>query len=220
MKKILYIIANSKIEEHSTCQRAARMFLNAFLENNPEYELETLNLYEDEIPEPNHRHFVSRAELVSGSDFEALAEKDKATVHRMAELCQLFKSADRYVIASPMWTLSFPYKLKQFLDCIILNTQTISISPKGVKGLLHDKERKSLYVQSSAAMYPFTTIELPLIGSRVNHGVTYLEDVFLFLGIKSIHPLLIQGTEIDDVGVELALLKGAKEIPRLLKEFK
>ncbi|MGL4337041.1 MAG: NAD(P)H-dependent oxidoreductase, partial [Turicibacter sp.] len=104
MKKLLYIIANSKEEEKSTCQRGAREFINCFIEKNPEYEVETIHLFNDEIPEPNHRHFVSRAELISGSAFEALEEADKKIVHRMGDLCNLFKSADRYVIAAPMWT--------------------------------------------------------------------------------------------------------------------
>ena len=218
-KKLLYIVANSKPEELSTCQRGARLFINCFLEKHPEYEVETLRLFDCQLPEPTHVHFVSRAELASGSAFEKLSEKDKQMVQKMQQLCQQFKGADRYVIAAPMWTLSFPYKLKQYLDCIILNEQTISISPKGVKGLLHNKVRKAVYIQSSASMYPFTTINIPLLKHRVNHGVTYIYDVFRFLGIHCLSPLLIEGTEIDDMGVELALAEAGSEIKNLCHHF-
>ncbi len=218
-KRLLYIVANGKPEAHSTSQRTARLFLNAFLQDHPEYQVEVLNLFETDLPEPNYHHFMSRAEIVSGSDFNQLSEADKQTVHRMLELCQLFKSADRYVVVAPMWTLSFPYKLKQFIDCVILHGQTICISEKGVTGLLHEKKRKAIYIQASAAIFPFTTMSLPLVGGRVNHGITYIYDVFRFLGIECISPILAQGTEVDSVGDEVAIVKAAKEIKRACKQF-
>lgn len=220
MKKLLYIIVNSKPEADSSCQRGARIFLNCFLEQHPDYLVEEINLFEDEIPQPNDHHFLSRAELINGDRFQQLNETDQHIVNRMQQLCDQFKSADRYVIAAPMWTLSFPYKLKQYIDCLILNDQTISISPKGVKGLLHTKKRKAIYIQSSADMYPFKMISLPLIGQRVNHGISYIYDVFRFLGIECIEPLLIQGTEIDEGGVELALAKASGEINSRCHLFK
>jgi FMN-dependent NADH-azoreductase len=219
MKKLLYIVPSAKPEELSSSQRTARIFINQFLEDHSDYELQELNLYKEYIPEPNYRYFVSRAQLVSGQKFEALNADEKKDVERMQELCDLFKSADRYVIAAPMWTLSFPYKLKQFIDCIVLNEQTISISPDGVKGLLNDKERKLLYVQASAAIFPFTAINVPILGSRINHGVTYIKDVFTFLGFKDVEKLLVEGTEIDDVGSEKAIEKASSKMKKLLKEF-
>lgn len=220
MKKLLYIIASSKPESLSSCQRGARIFLNCFLEKHPEYIVEEINLFHDEIPQPDHHHFLSRAQLINGDRFLELDEQNQQIVNRMNQLCQQFKSADRYVIAAPMWTLSFPYKLKQYIDCLILNDQTISISPKGVKGLLHTKKRKAIYIQSSADIYPFRTISLPLIASRVNHGITYIYDVFRFLGIECIEPLLIQGNEVDDTGVELALADAAGEVGERCDAFK
>ncbi len=219
-KKLLYIVANSKPELLSTCQRGAKLFIQCFLEKNPEYEVEIIRLFDCDLPEPTHVHFASRAELVSGEAYEALSREDQEVVQKMQQLCQQFKSADRYVIAAPMWTLAMPYKLKQYLDCIILNELTISISPKGVKGLLRHKVRKAIYIQSSAAIYPFTTINIPLLTQRVNHGVTYIYDVFRFLGIQCIHPLLIEGTEIDDIGVELALAEAGCEIKALCESFR
>ena len=218
-KRLLYIVANSKPLEYSTSQQVGQLFLNAFLQKHPEYQVETLNLFNIDLPQPNHRHFISRAEIVSGSDFEALSEDDQQTVHHMLDLCQTFKSADRYVIVAPMWTLSFPYKLKQYLDCIILHGQTISISEKGVVGLLQEKPRKALYIQASADMFPFNTMTIPIIKTRVNHGVTYVYDVFRFLGIKCIDPLLVQGTEVDATGDKQAITMSAKQIKQVCQQF-
>ena len=219
MKKLLYIVPSSKPEEISSSQQTARKFINQFLSTYNDYSLQELNLYQEYIPEPNHRYFVSRAQLVSGEKFEELNDREKKDVQRMQELCNIFKSADRYVIAAPMWTLSFPFKLKQFIDCIILNEQTISISPQGVTGLMKDKERKLLYIQSSAAIFPFTAINVPLLGSRVNQGVTYVKDVFTFLGIKHTHQLLVEGTEIDGIGSDRAIEKASTKIQKLVEDM-
>lgn len=217
--KLLYIVANSKPEELSSCQRVGRKVVETFLRENPSYKVEEIRLFDTYLPAPNHHYFMSRAELVSGEKLAQLTEQQKQDVHRMKELCQLFQSADRYVIAAPMWTLSFPYKLKQFLDCIILNKETISISEKGVKGLLTNKTRKMVYVQSSASMFPFSLIKAPFIGARMNHGVTYIKDVFRFIGIRHVQSIFVEGTEID-IGVESAIAKAIKKVPRVVKKLK
>ncbi len=62
-------------------------------------------------------------------------------------------------------------------------------------------------------------MSLPLVGGRVNHGITYIYDVFRFLGIECISPILAQGTEVDSVGDEVAIVKAAKEIKRACKQF-
>ena len=47
MKKLLYIVASSKLESLSSCQRGARIFLNCFLEQHPEYVIEEINVFHE-----------------------------------------------------------------------------------------------------------------------------------------------------------------------------
>ncbi|MDD2401880.1 MAG: hypothetical protein PHD60_06740 [Clostridia bacterium] len=42
-----------------------------------------LDLYKEDIPELNYKYFKSRAEPVSGEDYEALSEEDKEAVDRI-----------------------------------------------------------------------------------------------------------------------------------------
>ncbi|MEA4827324.1 MAG: NAD(P)H-dependent oxidoreductase, partial [Clostridium sp.] len=136
MKRLLYITVNSKPEEMSTSKTVGRDFVNRFIAKNPDCIVEELDLYNEDIPEINHVIFSGRAEPVSGAQYDALSEQDKKSVDRINFLCDQFLNADTYVIAAPMWSVSYPSRLKRYLDCIILNNKVISITPDDVMGLL------------------------------------------------------------------------------------
>ena len=81
---------------------------------------------------------------------------------------------------------------------------------KQYPGLLNDKIRKMVYVQSSGGDYP------ALLSRMVNHGLTYMKDTFLFLGIKSFIPLLIEGTEQSNIGRDKAMDKAMNELNNIV----
>lgn len=213
MKKLLYITVNSKPEHISTSKTAGRAFVNRFLSKNPDYTLEQLDLYNEDIPEINHKVFTGRAETTSGHQYNELSPQDKKDVDRINELCDQFLSADIYVIAAPMWSLSFPSRLKRYTDCIILNNKTIKISEEEIKGLLDDKERKMVYIQSSGGVFP------KIFNGMFNHGIDYLQDLFKFLGIKTFEKVLVQGIDDSDVGREEAMKKAYKDMEEVIDKL-
>lgn len=187
MKKLLYITVNSKSEELSSSKTVGRAFVNRFMELNPEFEIEEVDLYKDFIPRLEDKHFSGRSSCIDPND-NSLDEKTKKEVERILELSNQFKEADLYVIAAPLWSLSFPAPLKEYIDCIIQNKITIKISPEEVKGLLDDKQREMVYIQSSGGEIPW------LMRGVFNKGLNYVEDIMKFLGIKKFHQLLVDGT--------------------------
>jgi FMN-dependent NADH-azoreductase len=205
MKKILYIAASPKPETSSISKQVGRAFVTKLMENQPDCTLEELDLYTADIPLPKDCYFTGWVNLVSGAQYDALSEADRHAVTRMNDLCTQFQSADIYVIASPMWSLSFPSILKQYLDCIMLNNRLISLTDKGVNGLLGDRTRKMVYIQTSGGVYP------KLLYGQLNFGVRYFHDIFKFLGIKDFTPILVQGTDMQSVGVDKALSEAADD---------
>lgn len=201
MKKLLYITANPKHESLSVSKTVGREFVRRFLDRNREYEFEELDLYDMDIPEVNPRIFTSRASLVTDEDYHRLSEHEKYLAGHIESLCEQFIHADFYVIAAPMWNLNFPSRLKQYLDCIILNNRLIRISDNEIEGLLGDKFRYMVYIQSSGGVYP----NFP--DGLFNHGVDYVHDVFTFLGIKKFYKILVQGVDDDKIGRHKALEK-------------
>ncbi|HHY77153.1 MAG TPA: FMN-dependent NADH-azoreductase [Clostridiales bacterium] len=213
MKKLLYITANSKPEKLSASKTVGRYFVNRFIAKNPDYIVEELDLYTEYIPEINHIIFTKRAEPVSGAEYDKLSEKDKETVNRINALCDQFISADTYVIAAPMWSLSYPSVLKRYIDCIILNDKVIKVSPEEVTGLLDDKERTMVYIQSSGGKYP------KLLSGKFNHGIEYFEDLFKFLGIKRFEKILVEGVDDPDIGREKAITKACQDIESIIEKL-
>ncbi|MCT8978515.1 NAD(P)H-dependent oxidoreductase [Clostridium sp. CX1] len=213
MKKLLYITVNSKPEEISTSKKVGREFVIRFLSKNPEYRMEELDLYNEDIPEINHRIFTGRGEPVSGNAYDSLLTGEKKSVKRIIELCDQFLSADTYVIAAPMWSSSFPARLKRYVDCIIINNKTIKIYEHNVKGLLDDKERAMIYIQSSGGVYP------KLFNGILNHGVDYFQDIFKFLGVSNFEKILVQGVDDPSVGKDKAIAKAYKDIDSIVKKL-
>jgi FMN-dependent NADH-azoreductase len=199
MKKLLYIAASPKPETESVSKRAGREFVTRCAANIPDCTVEELDLYTSFIPLPRQTYFTGWVELVTGAQYDVLSDDDKRAVTRMNDLCTQFEAADIYVIASPMWSLSYPSILKQYLDCIMLNNRLIRLSDTGVDGLLGSKQRKMVYIQSSGGIYP------KLLYKQLNFGIRYFHDIFKFLGIRDFSRVLIQGTDMTGVGVEKAL---------------
>lgn len=213
MKKLLYIAVNSKPEELSTSKTVGREFVTRFLKRNTDYELLELDIYNVDIPELKYQHFKSRAELVTGQDYDSLSEEDKKIVDRIDELCNQFLSADTYVIAAPMWSVTFPSRLKRYIDCVILNNRVIKINDDKVQGLLDDKERNMIYIQSSGGVYP------KILGSSINHGVHYLQSVFKFLGMKRFYSILVEGVDMASVGKDKAIEKAFSEMDDVIAKL-
>jgi FMN-dependent NADH-azoreductase len=213
LKKLLYIPVNSKPEAASVSKTVGREFVKRFLANDPEYRMEELDLYKEEIPEVNYKLFTGRAETVSGAAYNALSEQDKKAVNRINALCNQFLSADTYVIAAPMWSVSYPAILKQYLDCIILNNKVIKVSPEGAKGLLDDKERHMVYIQSSGGVYP------KIFNGKFNHGVDYFHDIFKFLGVSKFEKILVQGVDMPSIGKEEAIKMAYEDIDDVVRKL-
>lgn len=188
MKKLLYISVNSKPEELSASKTVARAFINEFVNRYPEFEVKELDLYKEHIPRLEYKYFEKRSCLVSEEAFNKLSKEDQEEVHKIVKLCDEFKEADVYVIAAPMWSLSFPAPLKEYLDCVIQDGKTIQISEDKINGLLDDKVRGMVYIQSSGAHIPWG------LGMILNKGIHYVESTVKAMGIKRFKELLVDGT--------------------------
>lgn len=188
MKKLLYITVNSKPEELSASKTVGRQLVNRFITKHSDFELEELDLYNCHIPRLEYEYFENRNCMIKEEDFNKLNEKQKSEVHKLVQLADQFKAADFYVIAAPMWSLSFPSPLKEYLDCIIMEGKTIHIENDSIEGLLNDKPRGMIYVQSSGGSIPWY---LKIV---MNKGLNYVHDIMKFIGIKRFEELLVDGT--------------------------
>ncbi|MBP3932181.1 MAG: NAD(P)H-dependent oxidoreductase [Peptostreptococcaceae bacterium] len=214
MKKLLYITVNSKPEELSSSKTVGRAFVNKFLEEHNDFEIEEIDLYDINIPRLQYRYFEKRNTLINEDARNDLNEKDKKDVEKIISLCDQFRSADVYVIAAPMWSLSFPAPLKEYLDCIVQDDKTIKVTESKMEGLLSDKPRSVVYIQSSGANIPW------ILRPVFNKGLNYVEDIMKAMGIKQFKELLVDGTGFTEEERKEAVNRAIEEIDDIIKHIK
>ena len=213
-KKLLYITVNSKPEKLSSSKTVARLFIQKFIEKNPDFEVEEVDLYKEHIPRLQYEYFVGKNALVEKEALNQLDDASKKEIEKINQLCEQFISARVYVIAAPMWSLSFPAPLKEYFDCIIQDKKTISFENKKPKGLLNDLDRSLVYIQSSGGKIP--AYARPIL----NKGVNYIKFIAKFIGIKKVKELLVDSTGTTEEERKAAIEKANNEIDNILKCLK
>ena len=213
-KKLLYITVNSKPEKLSSSKTVARLFIQKFMEKNPDFEVDEVDLYKEHIPRLQYEYFVGKNALVEKEALNQLDDASKKEIKKINQLCEQFISARVYVIAAPMWNLSFPAPLKEYFDCIIQDEKTISFENKKPKGLLNDLDRSLVYIQSSGGKIP--AYPRPIL----NKGVNYIKFIAKFIGIKKFKELLVDSTGTTEEERKAAIEKANNEIDNILKSLK
>lgn len=212
MKKLLYITANPKPEEESSCRKVSSIFVDEFLKRHLEYDLVELDLYKTHIPVITHKIFPMRntpADIHSSD----LSKSEKENLKIINQLASQFLECDIYVIAAPMWNLFFPSILKTYIDCIVQCEKLIKVTPSEIRGLLDDIDRKMIYIQSSGGKFS------NLFTSKLNYGVHYLHDLFKYLGVKKFETLLIENTGFTPEEELCAIEKAINSIPKIIDKF-
>lgn len=213
MKKLLYITANTKPEDISSSKTVGRRLVNAIVEKNPDVEVDELDLYDEHIPQLKYIYFESRSTIINSDARAKLTEKEQGEVNQIIELCDQFRDKDIYVLAAPMWSLSFPSPVKEYIDCIVQTGKTIAFKDNKPHGLLEDKDRVFIYVQSSGANIPW------FLKPILNKGLNYVLDIMKFLGIKRTEELLVDGTGTTEEERQEAIAKATEKIEGLVESL-
>ncbi len=212
MKKLLYITCNSKPESLSASKTVGRAFVNKFCNKYSEFKVEELDLYKEHIPRLEYEYFEDRNCVVNEKAASKLSENQQKEVHKIVKLCDQFIEADVYVIAAPMWNLSFPAPLKEYVDCIVQAHKTVNFPENGGKpeGLLNDKNRTVIYIQSSGGNIAW------LMRPMLNKGLDYIEDIMKFIGINNFERLLVDSTGTTEEERKSAIDKAIDKIDMVI----
>lgn len=189
----------------------ARKFINKFLERNGDFKVEEVDLYKEHIPRLEYQYFKDRNCVITEEDAKKLPEKDQKEIRKIRDLCDQFISAQMYVIAAPMWSLSFPAPLKEYIDCIVQEEKTISFEKgKKPKGLLDDKERAVVYIQSSGGNIPW------ILDPIMDKGENYVAQIMKAMGIKNVQELKVDATGTTEEERENAIREAEEKIDSIL----
>ena len=210
MKKVLYITANSKPEEMSSSKTVGRRLVNTILEKVSGAKLSELDLYKDHIPQLRYEYFEGRNAIINTDARKKLPRKEQKEVKQIISLCDQFVDTDIYVLAAPMWSMSFPSPVKEYFDCVIQGDKTVTFEGKKPHGLLNNKDRIFIYVQASGANIPW------LIRPALNKGLNYIHDIVKFMGVNRFEELLVDGTGTTEEERQAAIEKATEKIEDLV----
>lgn len=191
--KILFVNSCVRDEESRTLE-LADVLIDQLSKRNPEANIESVNLMDEDVQYLNKKMLNERVALTSKRDFS----------NKMFRYAQTFANADLIIIAAPYWDLSFPAVLKAYFEQVTVNGIVFRYNENGMPvGLC--KADRLLYVTTSGGY----------IGN-MNYGYDYVKALCSMYGIKETRCITAEGLDIIGNDVS-ALLKDAKaKIPEIL----
>ncbi len=184
MSKLLYIQASPRIQRsHSIA--VADAFVGSYEQEHAGDEVVTLNLFEASIPNFDGLAVQAKYTILHGKSHSKEEQQAWKNVERVIEQ---FTSADKYVLAVPMWNFSIPYRFKQYIDILVQPGYTFSYSQdKGYEGLVIGKPLLAVYARGGE--YP--------AGSEAeafDFQTRYVDLIFGFMGFKDMRSVVVDPT--------------------------
>jgi len=183
MARLLYIESSPR-KERSKSIEVSKAFIESYKSEHPSDEVVTLDLWEKELPAFDGYTIDAKYQVLHGQGFDA---NQKAAWQAVVDVCDEFKSADKYLISLPMWNFGIPYKLKHYIDVLAQPGQTFSFDPaSGYSGLVTGKPVAVVYARGGA------------YGSDQAKGMDlqkgYMDLLLGFIGFKEIHSIMVEPT--------------------------
>ena len=185
MSKLLYIKASPRGAD-SKSSAVADAYLSTLRERLPDLSVDTIDLSQERLPDFDGDKVAAKMAVIAGQTNEG---RRKTAWDEIVQVASRFISADRYLLAVPMWNGGIPYRLKQYIDVIHQPGLLWGLDPqKGYFGLL--KNKKAVLALTSGAYGP----SMPSPAFGIDHHSTYLKDWLNQAGVTDIEEIRFQPT--------------------------
>lgn len=184
MHQLLYIEASPR-KKRSASIEVAHAYLEAFHQKHPDAHIETIDLWNKELPRFDGDIIDAKYAIMHG---QSHTEAERKAWRGVEQVIAEFKNADRYLFSIPMWNFGIPYPLKHYFDLLVQPSYTFSFSPStGYEGLVKGKPAVLVYARGGA--YGAGTG-----GESLDHQKTYMETILKFIGFTDIQSIVIEPT--------------------------
>jgi FMN-dependent NADH-azoreductase len=184
MSNILYIKASPRTgRSHSVA--VADGFVESYRQTHPNDEIQTVDIFQKSLPVFDLAAVTAKYKIMHGQNH---SEQDRRVWAEVVSVIEEFKSADKYVLAVPMWNFSIPYRLKQYIDILVQPTCTFSVTEDGsYQGLVKDKPIFIAYARGGEYKSGSDSEAFDL-------QKRYLELILAFIGFSNIHSVVVEPT--------------------------
>ena len=180
MAKLLYVQASPR-KERSKSNQVAAAFLESYKQSNPGDTIETLNVFEADLPSFDGLTVQAKYTIMHGKEHTA---EERRAWDAVETIIEKFKSADKYVISLPMWNFGIPYRLKQYIDILVQPGYTFTVGDSGYEGLVKGKPVVVIYARGGAY----------LDAVAYDKQKPYMEQILGFMGFEDIRSIVVEPT--------------------------
>jgi len=184
MSRVLYIQASPR-GKRSHCITVADAFVETYKRKHPDDDIVTLNVFDASIPNFDGPAVQAKYTILHGKSH---SKEELQAWKEVEKVIEQFSSADKYVLAVPMWNFSIPYRLKQYIDLLVQPGYTFSYSKDiGYRGLVVGKPMLVVYARGGE--YPVGTET-----EAFDLQTKYIELIFGFMGFEDICSVVVEPT--------------------------
>ena len=210
MANLLYIKASPRTgRSHSIA--TADAFVDSYLQANQNDNITTIDIFKKPLPAFDFKAASAKYKIMHNEEH---SPEDRQIWGEIVSVIDEFKSADKYIMAVPMWNFSIPYRLKQYIDVIVQPGYTFTITEDGnYEGLVTGKPVFITYARGGE--YPPETNK-----EAFDLQKKYLELILAFIGFSDIRSVVVEPTLAGGVDITKQRLAEAIEKARkIAKEF-
>ncbi|GAB2551945.1 FMN-dependent NADH-azoreductase [Nocardia heshunensis] len=154
MTTLLHVNASAR-GAHSQSRALAQTFIDGLSARDPELTVDTLDLFDAELPDFGTHAAEAKLALFTGRD---QTPPQLAAWELARTVFDRFAAADLYVLNIPIWNAGVPYIFKQWVDIVTQPGWAFNFDPQtGYSGLLTDK--RALTVYTSGVHQPGVPVE-------------------------------------------------------------
>jgi len=184
MSTLLYIQCSPR-GQRSKSITVADAFVETYKQKHPDDKIVTLNIFKEKLPAFDGLAVQAKYTILHGQKH---SKEELQAWKKVEKIIEQFKSADKYVLAVPMWNFGIPYRLKQYIDILVQPGYTFSYSPEtGYKGLVAGKPLLAVYARGGE--YPPGSP-----GEALDLQTKYLQLILGFIGFTNVRSVIIEPT--------------------------
>ncbi|WP_158790339.1 FMN-dependent NADH-azoreductase [Granulicella sp. L60] len=187
----LFHVVSSPRKERSASIEVANAFIDAWHGKHPSGVVETLNVWDAQLPDFNREALAAKYASLEGK--QLTPEQEKAW-RKIKDLANLFLRADLILFSVPMWNFGIPYKLKHLIDTVSHKDILFTFDERGLLGLLGGKTTVIIAARGAQLGGDFPERDF-------DHQIAYLKTWSRMVGIENVHTLAIEktllGPEVD-----------------------
>ena len=144
--KVLYIEASPR-KDRSASIEVANAFLDALRTDNPDTQIDVLDLWAHQLPEFDGPTLQAKYAGLEGVERTTAQQTAWDAINVIGDR---IKAVDLLLFSVPMWNWGIPYKLKHLIDFVSQKDVLFTFDERGLNGLLTNHRAVCIYARGIA----------------------------------------------------------------------